>query len=383
MENNINIIGTKCVFCRNCENKCPKSAISFKENFQGFEYPKIDSKKCINCGICLKVCPVHEINFRCNENDNKYYYGNSKDISVLKESSSGGIFTELISLLKEKYNNLFIIGATLKKNKNKFYLEHICQKCNEDLKPLKKSKYIQSNVGDCFEKAKKLLDKDEIVVFCGTPCQAAALNKYLNKSYNNLFLLDFICHGVPSEKLLNSYLKYKYGKKQLSNISSSDIDFRYKEPDRENYSFRIKDDISPSKENLFFSAFLSDIALRSSCYSCKFKGDNRFSDITIGDFWTEKKNLINKLPNGNYGVSCIVVHTKKGREIISELLANKKANLFESDSTILEGNKSYYASPKYHNFFKIFYLGLNGFTFSFKICIFKIIRKLSSLLRKV
>ena len=46
-----------CCGCSACSQKCPKNAITMKENEEGFLYPEIDKEKCINCGLCSKVCP--------------------------------------------------------------------------------------------------------------------------------------------------------------------------------------------------------------------------------------------------------------------------------------------------------------------------------------
>ena len=49
-----------CCGCTACYAICPKSAISMKEDEEGFEYPQIDEKICVRCGMCLKVCPIKE-----------------------------------------------------------------------------------------------------------------------------------------------------------------------------------------------------------------------------------------------------------------------------------------------------------------------------------
>lgn len=53
---------------------------------------------------------------------------------------------------------------------------------------------------------KKDLESGKKVLFSGTPCQVDSLNGYLKKEYDNLYTVDIICHGVPSQKLLNDYI---------------------------------------------------------------------------------------------------------------------------------------------------------------------------------
>lgn len=50
------------------------------------------------------------------------------------------------------------------------------------------------------------------VLFSGTPCQVAGLKSYLGKEYDGLLTVDIICHGVPSEKIFQSYLQFMEGK---------------------------------------------------------------------------------------------------------------------------------------------------------------------------
>ncbi len=54
----------ECCGCTACYAVCPQSAISMKEDEEGFEYPQIDENKCVGCCICLKVCPLKAENTR-------------------------------------------------------------------------------------------------------------------------------------------------------------------------------------------------------------------------------------------------------------------------------------------------------------------------------
>ncbi len=83
--------------------------------------------------------------------------------------------------------------------------------------------------------------------------------------------------------------------------------------------------------------FLSDIDLRESCPTCKFAKLPRYADFTLGDFWGVDKcypdlNLDNK------GTSLILVHTKKGNDLLKEL---KDIHLQECDlDKAIKGNPS-------------------------------------------
>lgn len=47
----------KCCGCNACGDICPKDAITFKTDIEGFWYPEVDMERCIDCGLCEKVCP--------------------------------------------------------------------------------------------------------------------------------------------------------------------------------------------------------------------------------------------------------------------------------------------------------------------------------------
>lgn len=357
--NNVNIIGKKCIFCRNCENKCPKMAIKFKNNFEGFLYPEIDKDKCINCGVCLKVCPASSEIIKESNCETNYYFGQSKNNEVLLNSSSGGIFFEIAKYLFKKYDFMHVFGAELKINGNNISLEHVEISQIDDLKRILKSKYIQSDLSSVFKRIEDFLKNNEYCLFVGTPCQCAALFKFLNKQYNNLFVIDFICHGVPSKKLLNVYLDYLFKKRRIKTPLTS-VDFRNKETSWENYDLKINDEFKipfRSKDNLFFKGFLSDKALRDSCYTCKFKGENRYSDITLGDFWGISDKQRDLLKNKKDGASVIVTHTDKGRNLINNLFS--ESIIYPADKSLLSKNPSYYVSSNYSKKKLSFYNNLN------------------------
>lgn len=59
------------------------------------------------------------------------------------------------------------------------------------------------------------------MLFSGTPCQVSGLKRYLRKQYDNLFLIDLVCHGIPSPGLWSMYVKYIKGsvKSRLTYVS--------------------------------------------------------------------------------------------------------------------------------------------------------------------
>lgn len=321
---------SKCNGCTACLNICPKFAISMKEDELGFKYPIIDDKKCIKCDLCKKICPVNTSNF-C-ESFNKTYACYNKDEKVLKSSTSGGIFSLIANYILEQEG--VVVGAKFEN----LELNHVIIDNKNDLRFLRGSKYIQSNLNEIFKRIKSHL-KNRKVLFVGTPCQVAGLKFYLKKDYENLYCIDLICHGVPSKKLLVKYIKElenNYNKKVIN------IDFRNKITGWENYSVLVTfdDNTTMSEEhsvNDYINLFVQDNFLRYSCFECNFKLGNKYSDITLGDFWGIK-DVIPEMYNNN-GVSSLIINTEKGEKLfklIKDKVIYKKCNL----SDIIKNNYS-------------------------------------------
>ena len=68
---------------------------------------------------------------------------------------------------------------------------------------------MQSDLNTIFQQVKVDLQNGYTVLFSGTPCQTAGLNAYIGKKLReHLFLVDIICHGVPSPYIWKDYLLY-------------------------------------------------------------------------------------------------------------------------------------------------------------------------------
>ena len=98
----------------------------------------------------------------------------------------------------------------------------------EDLSLLKGSKYVRAYLGDTFTNIINDLKSAKKVLFIGNACNVAGLKKLVSTlpEKDNLFTMDFICHGTPSHELYRAYLDYveKRDKKKIVSF-----DFRYKD----------------------------------------------------------------------------------------------------------------------------------------------------------
>ncbi len=306
---------SKCCGCYGCYNICPKNAIEMVQDEKGFYYPKVIKEKCINCGLCNQICPIS--NKTEIINSPKAFAAYNKEEKIRKESSSGGVFTLLAEKILEQ--NGVVFGAKFDKNFNVIhsYVEKI-----EDLEVFRGSKYVQSKIGETYKKAEEFLKNGRLVLFSGTPCQIEGLKKYLRKEYDNLYTQDIICHGVPSEKVHQKYLKHleKKIKTEIKEVRHRTKINGWKKW-TVNITFKNKQNYQQEHDNdIYMKAFLRNISLRDSCYECSFKKKNRISDITLADFW----GIENILPemDDDKGTSLVIINSEKGQELFDNVKNN-------------------------------------------------------------
>lgn len=322
-----------CTGCSACYNACPVNCISMELDNEGFKYPVVNKEKCINCGLCTKICPQlsHDKEKNCS---NKVYVCTSRDEEELLNSSSGGIFSVLAKEILR--DNGVVYGAGFNEQ---WKLLHKGINKQEDLCQLRKSKYIESEIGLIYKDVKANLIEGKKVLFCGTPCQVAGLKHYLQKEYDNLVLVDFICHGIPSQVVYKKYLEY-IRKKIDDDSNIKNIDFRFKRVSWEKYETKIEFESGKVYNNVdcedyWMKGFLQDIHLRPSCYFCINKGVDRFSDITLADAWGIRE--YSKALYHETGTSLVISHTQKG----DSLLVNEMIKKNEIDEDFI---KSYNVS---------------------------------------
>lgn len=316
-----------CSGCKACFNICPVNAIYFEEDKLGFKYPAIDDSKCIKCGVCKNTCPIFSPKENILKIQPKAYAVKILNDEIRAKSSSGGVFSLLAeSIIKD---GGVVFGAAFD---NEFNVYHTYVDNINNLDILRGSKYVQSDIGDTFIKVKDFLEEGRKVLFTGTPCQIAGLNSFLRKEYKNLYMQDFICHGVPSNTFWKRYLEYR---RSIDKDTPIEISFREKNPEWSKFSvmFKYKDKtiLEQHRENIYMLAFLKNISLRDSCYACNFKTLNKVADITLADFWGIK-NICPKMDDKK-GTSLVILNSEKGEALfnqLSEAMEAEEVNLYDA-----------------------------------------------------
>ncbi len=320
MHNKIKLYTDKqnCCGCGACENICPHGAITMLKDALGFFYPQIDNSICVGCALCTKICAFYDEG-ESNVAPLSAYAAVSKDQEILKCSTSGGVFAELANYILRRNGIVFGCGYD-----DKWVAKHIEISSIVDLHKLQGSKYVQSDVGDTFVKVKEYLNNGKKVLYSGTPCQISALRKFLKKDYENFYCIDIVCHGVGSPKLFEEDLKYLCGAQKIRFV-----DFRSKETGW-GTSGVIYTDKKQVKLDIVHSAYyyyyLENSIYRDSCYNCRYASEKRVGDLTLGDYWRIESAHpgIEKEIDLKKGVSCVLVNTQKGEELLNKIKDNLK-----------------------------------------------------------
>jgi len=300
----------KCTGCYACANICPKQCIEMRpKGVLGHVYPHIDISSCINCKLCERVCQVNSPIKLAQPI--KAYAGKHREESAYVSSTSGGATDALSCFFLQKGG---IVYGCVESSGVKVYHKRIDSL--EDVKLIKGSKYAQSDIDKAYVLVKDDLISGKEVLFFGTPCQVAGLKSFLRKDYDNLYTVDLICHGTPSQEFLRNYVK-----KKTKNLGVY-VSFRkgndylmqiFDNSSKELYKYNLW---KSRYKDLYFNTFIDGYTSRDSCVHCNYASPNRCSDITIGDFWGLSDDLKEEFKNG---CSCILPITEKGDNLISSI----------------------------------------------------------------
>lgn len=351
----------QCCGCGACVQACPKQCIEMVTDTEGFRYPKVNVGCCVDCHLCEKVCPM----LQSTEPVNPHLVEaiRFEDTQKRIESSSGGVFTAIAEEIIRKGGVVF--GATWTED---WRVEHrYCERI-EELAAFRGSKYVQCDTNNSYTQVRGFLRQGRWVLFSGTPCQCKGLKLFLRKEYDKLVLVDFICHGVPSDKVFKAYLRDEiknYVRKDVgkntvllrsthqnpetdvlvpSGWELKGIRFRDKRNGWKKYSFALAlakataegeqnsvllSPIFP--ESSYMKGFGANIYLRPSCHNCPARSFSSGSDFTLADYWGVEGQ--HPEMDDDKGTSLVAVHTEKAEKLlvnIGRLLERISVNATEA-----------------------------------------------------
>lgn len=343
----MNIPVKNCSSCGACANVCAHGAISMQLDKEGFYRPVVDPSKCVKCGLCEKICPWENEVFNPNgsSKDPKTVAAYAQNEDIRLKSSSGGIFTVLAEKILD--DGGVVIGVA-QLSSTRF--GHIAVDNKNDLAKLRGSKYVQADVGTIYREVRTLLKNGKKVLFSGTPCQVAGLYSILGrKKIDNLWTIDIVCHGTPSVKVFEKYIRELECNTSAVILSSN---FRDKREGWRNYSLKsqLKSDSGKEiiysknlKEDFFLQIFLRNICLNKSCADCHYGKLPRVADISLGDYW----NITDVHPkmDDNKGTSVVLLNTNHGEKLFS--FVSNQINCCESSiENAIAGNPCIVRSSK-------------------------------------
>lgn len=311
-----------CTGCGACASVCPKGCLEMKPDQDGFYYPVANTNQCIECHTCEKVCHIVTPE-ECKSIERKnFFVYKTKDEKLREESTSGGAFSLFANYVIKQ-------GGVVYGSRYNGDNERLEVSSSDDcgLAPLRKSKYIETFVGTTFAEIRKHLKDGRWVLYCGTPCQAAGLRQFIEKTNTQsekLIIIDFACHGVPSNGFFTRFKRrFETDKRKVVNA-----EFRVKDPSdpktnwhvqtlRLTFSDGTKKAIRRNSYYYYYYwPFDVSCSLRRSCYDCH-QVDNSQADVTIGDFWDIKNYP--SVKDDKKGYSYIKIHEEKLLPLLQEL----------------------------------------------------------------
>lgn len=302
-----------CFGCSACVDACAKKAIQLVEDANGFYVPHVQKDLCVECGSCEKKCPSLQQNDvpRNSLDEQQLYAAWSTDEDIIQHSASGGVFAQVATEFLDGKPERIVYGATLLDDST---VKHIAVENSKDIYLLQNAKYQQSNATGIYQHVKKSLQAGKEVLFSGTPCQIAALYTFLGqKRDNNLYTMEVICHGVPTNYLAQVALQLNHAQKIVAYRTKSQ---GWAKGNRTKYMGTNGEIVEMPRYRLdfHFRAYLSFHWLRTSCSTCPFAQIERVADITMGDFWGGNKRKYHNF----MGLSVITINNEKGRKLIEQ-----------------------------------------------------------------
>lgn len=263
------------------------------------------------------------------------YAVQSRQKNIRLRSTSGGTFSEIARSFIRTGGCVCAAGYD-----EQGKVVHKLINTISEIDELCESKYVQSNLNNCFAEVESCLSSSRKVLFVGTPCQVAGVKAYLRNKDEKLYTIDLVCYGVPSPMIYTEWraeIERVY-KKKIAYVHFRDKSFGYAAP---NVKIVFKDGSSAEQTFLiksYMKTFMSGLNVRPSCSECAFKGIDRCSDLTFGDCW--HIGVFQKAMDDNLGTTSVYVHSPKGSMLLDMIKNQVNISQIDTQQEIkLDGRK--------------------------------------------
>ena len=309
-------LDSACHGCAACESVCPVGAISLGWNQHGFWTPQIDPTACVHCGRCVAVCQMEEKPL--GRLSMAQFAVVNRAEGVRDRAASGGLFGAIgETLMAQNPGEFRCFGAMWGEDLNVLHGEA------DTWRSFTGSKYVQSDLRGIYRRIAQLLKEGKTVLFTGTGCQCAGLRRYVEQCKvddDRLFVVDIICHGVPSPKLWEDYRRALEAEQGQPVVGYT---FRHKADGWRGLHPKawLADGTEAKKTKLLesYGAMFGNLSLNEICYHCPYATQERVGDLTMGDYWGIEKSDC-PLDDG-HGVSLCLVNTQKGQALFEQCRA--------------------------------------------------------------
>ena len=263
------------------------------------------------------------------------YAVQSRQKNIRLRSTSGGTFSEIARSFIRTGGCVCAAGYD-----EQGKVVHKLINTISEIDELCESKYVQSDLNNCFADVESCLSSSRKVLFVGTPCQVAGVKAYLRNKDEKLYTIDLVCYGVPSPMI---YIEWRAEiervyKKKIAYVHFRDKSFGYAAP---NVKIVFKDGSSAEHTFLiksYMKTFMSGLNVRPSCSECAFKGIDRCSDLTFGDCW--HIGVFQKAMDDNLGTTSVYVHSPKGSMLLDMIKNQVNISQIDTQQEIkLDGRK--------------------------------------------
>lgn len=314
----------KCCGCGACAYVCPRGAITMQTDDQGFRYPVIDEEKCTHCRACMKACAFFHTENSVFNTPIKCYGAIHKSKTVVVESTSGGLFTALSDVVLQSGGTVY--GAVFQ-DKRVFHVRAEDELIRDSMRG---SKYVQSNIEQCFQNIKDDLTEGRTVLFTGTPCQVAAVYQLFFHHFN-LITCEVLCYGTPSPMVFSEHLKMIERR-----FKGKIVNYQFR-PGKHGFEWGCQNEMAILQDgreiaedayvNAFRQLFYGGITKRTACHSCPYTKLDRTADITIGD--CRKFRIVYPQVECENGVSTVLANTEKGIKLVEA--CRKEVDLYDME----------------------------------------------------